>query len=122
VLSLCALAADSAHGFASIAISDTAGGLVSRRLLPTIPILIFVLGWVRLEGQQLGLYDTQFGSALMVLLSITFCVIAVAWTATTLHKVDLIREQAEAEILRLNAGLELRVRERTHAVGQVSSQ
>src|ERR1700728_639134 len=122
VLSLCVLAADSAHGFASIAISDTAGGLVSRRLLPTIPIMIFVLGWVRLVGQELGLYDTQFGSALMVLLSITFCVIAVAWTATTLHKVDLIRKQAEAEILRLNAGLELRVRERTHALAQVSSQ
>jgi diguanylate cyclase (GGDEF)-like protein len=122
VLSLCALAADSAHGFASIAISDTAGGLVSRRLLPTIPVLIFVLGWVRLEGQELGLYDTQFGSALMVLLSITFCVIAVAWTATALHKVDLIRERAEAEILTLNVGLELRVRERTHALGQVSSQ
>jgi diguanylate cyclase (GGDEF)-like protein len=122
VLSLCVLAADSSHGFASIAISDTAGGLVSRRLLPTIPIMIFVLGWVRLEGQNIGLYDTQFGSAVMVLLCITFCVIAVAWTATTLHKVDLIRKQAEAEILRLNAGLELRVRERTHALAQVSSQ
>jgi diguanylate cyclase (GGDEF)-like protein len=122
VLSLCVLAADTEHGFASIAISDTAGGLVSRRLLPTIPIMIFVLGWVRLEGQKLGLYDTRFGSALMVLLSITFCVIAVAWTATTLHKVDLNRKLAEAEILSLNAGLELRVRERTHELSQVSSQ
>ena len=122
VLSLCVLAADSAHGFARIAISDTAGGLVSRRLLPTIPIMIFVLGWVRLEGQVVGLYDTRFGSALMVLLSITFCVIAVAWTATTLHKVDLIRKLAEAEILSLNAGLEMRVRERTHELAQVSSQ
>jgi diguanylate cyclase (GGDEF)-like protein len=122
LLSLCVLAADSAHGFASIAISDTAGGLVSRQLLPTIPIMIFVLGWVRLEGQHLGLYDTRFGSALMVLLSVTFCVIAVAWTATTLHKVDLVRKLAEAEILSLNAGLELRVRERTHELSQVSSQ
>jgi hypothetical protein len=32
VLSLCVLAADSAHGFASMAISDSAGGIVSRRL------------------------------------------------------------------------------------------
>jgi diguanylate cyclase (GGDEF)-like protein len=122
VLSLCVLAADSAHGFASVAISDTAGGLVSRRLLPTIPIMIFVLGWVRVEGQALGLYDTQFGSALMVLLSITFCVIAVASTAVTLHRVDLTRKLAEAEILSLNAGLELRVQERTHELAQVSSQ
>jgi diguanylate cyclase (GGDEF)-like protein len=122
VLSLCVLAADTEHGFASIAISDTAGGLVSRRLLPTIPVMIFLLGLVRLEGQELGLYDTPFGSALMVLLSIAFCVVAVAWTATTLHKVDLNRKLAEAEILSLNAGLELRVRERTHELSQVSSQ
>ena len=122
VLSLSALAADSAHGFARIAISDTVGGIVSRRLLPTVPIMIFVLGWVRVEGQKLGLYDTQFGSALMVLLSMTFCVIAVAWTATTLHNVDVIRKLGETEILSLNARLESRVQERTHELAQVSSQ
>jgi diguanylate cyclase (GGDEF)-like protein len=122
VLSLCALAADSGHGFAKIAISDTAGGLVSRRLLPTIPIMIFMLGWIRAAGQELGLYDTQFGSALMVLMTITFCVIAVAWTAAALHKVDLTRKLAEAEILSLNTGLELRVEERTRELAQVSSQ
>ena len=122
VLSLCVLAADSTHGFTSIAISDTSGGLVSRRLLPTIPIMIFVLGLLRLEGQEFGLYDTQFGTALMVLMSIAFCVIAVAWTATTLHKVDLVRKRIEAENLSLNAGLESRVQERTHELAQVSSQ
>jgi len=122
VLILCVLAADSTHGFTSIAISDTSGGLVSRRLLPTIPIMIFVLGLLRLEGQEFGLYDTQFGTALMVLMSIAFCVIAVAWTATTLHKVDLVRKRIEAENLSLNAGLESRVQERTHELAQVSSQ
>jgi diguanylate cyclase (GGDEF)-like protein len=121
-LRLCVLAADSTHGFASIANSNTAGGLVSRRLLPTIPIMIFLLGWVRLEGQALGLYDVRFGSALMVLLSITVCVIAVAFTATTLHEVDLTRKLAEAEILSFNAELELRVQERTRELAQVSSQ
>jgi diguanylate cyclase (GGDEF)-like protein len=122
VLSLCVLAADSAHGFASVATSDTDGGLVSRRLLPTIPIAIFVLGWICLKGQAFGLYDSQFGAAFMVLLSITLCVIAVAWTAVTLHRVDLTRKLAEAEILTLNARLEMRVQERTHELAQVSSQ
>jgi diguanylate cyclase (GGDEF)-like protein len=122
VLSLCVLAADSRHGFTNIAISDTSGGLVTRRLLPTIPVMIFVLGLVRLKGQELGLYDTQFGAALIVLMSTAFCVVAVAWTATTLHKVDLIRQLGEAENLSLHAGLESRVRERTQELGQVSSQ
>jgi diguanylate cyclase (GGDEF)-like protein len=122
VLILCVLAADSTHGFTSIAISDTSGGIVTRRLLPTIPIMIFVLGLVRLKGEDLGLYDAPFGSALMVLMSTAFCVIAVAWTATTLHKVDLIRKLIETENLSLNAGLESRVRERTQELGQVSAQ
>jgi diguanylate cyclase (GGDEF)-like protein len=122
ILSLCVLAADGQHGFAVITISDTAGGLVSRRLLPTIPLMIFVLGWACLEGQVLGLYDSRFGLALMVLLSTTVCVIAVASTAITLHTVDLTRKSREAEIGSLNAGLELRVQERTQELAHVSSQ
>ena len=122
VLGLCVLAADSAHGFAGIAISDTVGGLVSRRLLPTIPAILFVLGWVSLEGQLHGLYDTRFGLALMVLFSTMVCIFAVASTAITLQKVDLTRKSAEEEILSLNVGLERRVQERTHELAQVSAQ
>jgi diguanylate cyclase (GGDEF)-like protein len=58
----------------------------------------------------------------MVLMSTAFCIIAVAWTATTLHKVDLVRQLTEAENLSLNAGLEFRVQERTRELAQVSSQ
>ena len=123
VLGLCVLAADSAHGFAGIkATSDTAGGLVSRRLLPMIPVVLFVLGWLRLQGQIHGFYDTQFGTALLVLASIIVCIVAVATTANTLHKTDLTRQRAEAEILSLNVGLELRVQDRTRQLAQVSSQ
>ena len=122
ILGLCVLAADSAHGFASIATSDTAGGLVSRRLLPMIPCVLFVLGWLRLQGQLDGFYDTRFGTALMVLVSIIVCIVAVATTANTLHRTDLTRQRAEAEILSLNVGLELRVQERTRQLAQVSSQ
>jgi two-component system, cell cycle sensor histidine kinase and response regulator CckA len=98
ILTLSILAADVAHGFARIATSDTAGGVVSRRLLPTIPLILFALGWVRLAGQEAGLYDTRFGTALMVLLSITVCTIAVASTGIILDKVDVTRRRAEGEV------------------------
>ena len=78
---------------------------MSRRLLPTLPGVLFVLGWIRLEGQLLGFYDTRFGLALMVLFSITVCIVAVASTANTLHKVDLTRKRAEAETLFAEAEL-----------------
>jgi diguanylate cyclase (GGDEF)-like protein len=122
VVGLCVLAADTGYGFASISIGDTAGGVVSRRLLPTLPMMIFLLGWVAVAGQAHGLYDTHFSLALMVLFNTTVCVIAVASTAITLHKVDLTRQRGEAEILSLNAGLEARVEERTQELARMSSQ
>jgi diguanylate cyclase (GGDEF)-like protein len=122
ILSLSVLAADPAHGVARIASSDTAGGVVVRWLLPTIPIILFALGWARLAGQQAGLYDTRFGLALMVLFSITVCVVAITSTAVTLHKVDVTRKRAEAEIMALNVGLERRVEERTRELARVAAE
>jgi hypothetical protein len=58
----------------------------------------------------------------MVLGSITVCIVAVATAANTLHRTDLTRQRAEAEILSLNVGLELRVQERTKELAQVSAQ
>jgi len=58
----------------------------------------------------------------MALMSTAFCVIAVAWTATTLHEVDLIRKVTETENVSLNAELDSRVQERTQELAQVSAQ
>ena len=122
ILTLSILAADLAHGFSKIATSDTAGGVVSRRLLPTLPLILFALGWVRLAGQEAGLYDTRFGTALMVLLSITVCTIAVASTGITLDKIDVTRRRAEGEVASLNAGLERRVQQRIQQLAEVSAE
>jgi diguanylate cyclase (GGDEF)-like protein len=122
LLSLSVLAANPAHSVVSIFASDSAGGVVCRRLLPTIPLALFVLGWLRLEGQRAGLYGTEFGLAFMVVLSIAICVLAVVSTALTLRKVDLKRQRAEAEILALNTELERRVRERTQQLAYASTE
>jgi PAS domain S-box-containing protein len=108
ILALSISAADFNHGFALIAVTDTAGGVVSRWLLPAIPVTLFLLGWIGLKGALVGLYGFQFGMALVVLMSITIFVIAMGWTATILHSTDVIRKVAETEIISLNAALELR--------------
>ncbi len=113
VLALSIVAMDSAHGFANIAISDTAGGLVARWLLPAIPLVLVVLGGPGLMGERAGLYAFSFGLALNVVLSTTVGVIAISMTAATLHRVDLRRRHIEAELIGINVNLERRVAERT---------
>jgi diguanylate cyclase (GGDEF)-like protein len=121
-VSLAILAADSAHGFAKIATSDTTGGLVSRRLLPTLPIMIFGLACLHLEGERAGLYDFHFGLSLMVLLSMTICLVSVAFTVAILHKTDLERARNASEIVNLNMNLERTVLERTRQLKAANVQ
>jgi diguanylate cyclase (GGDEF)-like protein len=121
ILTLALLTADRGHGLARIAAGDTAGSVVSRRLVPTITLILFVLGWATLAGQEAGLYDTRFGLALMVLLSIAVCVAAIAWTAVKLQRVDIARRGAEAGLLRSYAELEQRVAERTEELAHLSA-
>lgn len=40
---------------------DTMSGAQARRLLPLTILIPFLLGWLRLIGQQRGLYGTEFG-------------------------------------------------------------
>ena len=122
VLAVAILAANLKFGFARVATSETVGGLVSRWLLPNIPITLFLLGWLRLKGELAGLYGFQFGLALMVLMSITVCVVSLAWVAIVLHGIDINRKRAEAEIMSLNASLERRVNERTEELERVSER
>ncbi len=56
-------------------------------LLPII-LLVPVLGWLRLEGQQRwGLYDTNFGTALLILL------IILLWSVLVIRSVMTINQQ-----------------------------
>ena len=47
--------------------AQTAAGKLARTTLPFIIGLPAVLGWLRVNGQRIGLYDTAFGTALFAL-------------------------------------------------------
>ena len=121
ILTLSIKAADPMHGIANIMSSDTAGGLVCRRLLPTVPLALFALGYVRLKGQQAGYYDLPFGLALMVASSIIVSVLAIVLTAYTLRRVDLTRKQAQSKILALNVDIEGMLQKSMEQVVQLSA-
>jgi PAS domain S-box-containing protein len=71
------------------------GGVLARRVLPAALVLLPILGWLRLAGERLGLYDRDMGTALLVVVAATM-VSGVVWlTAARLDRMDGARIAAE---------------------------
>ena len=66
VLSIGILFARPTSGLMGLLMSKGAGGAMGRRLLPAAILLPPLIGLLRLAGQRKGLYDTEFGLALLV--------------------------------------------------------
>lgn len=101
LLSAGVLCARPQRGFMQTAIAETVGGVVLRRLLPSAIVVLVVIGWLRLQGQQAGWYDTNFGLALMVILSIASLSVVLWLNAERLNAIDL-RQKETGESLRMN--------------------
>ncbi|MCH8103055.1 MAG: hypothetical protein IIB28_07870 [Chloroflexi bacterium] len=99
---LCAgiLSAHPDRGLMAVATSDTAGGLVVRRLLPIAIVIPPILGWLSLQGQQAGLYRTEFGLSLLVVTIIVTLAVVVWAISNLLDRTDTERKRT-AEELRL---------------------
>jgi diguanylate cyclase (GGDEF)-like protein len=113
LLSLAVYAANPAGGVGSLVSSGSAGGVMTRRLLSTVPLATFLLGALCVAGLQAKLYDGRFGLSLMVVMSLTVTVAAILSTGMTLRRVDVTRERAEADLVELSASLDRRIEERT---------
>ena len=62
------------------------GGFLARKLLLPIVAIPLMLGWLRVLGQQSGLFDTAFGAAAMALTTITLLVLLLSRTATSISR------------------------------------
>ncbi len=88
------------RGPVSILATDTIGGMMARRLIPVAVIVPGALGWLRLIGARRGIYSVEFGVALYSVASIVVFVLIIWWTARSLHRIALLRRQAESEMRR----------------------
>ncbi len=113
VLSLGILLARPERGVVAVIFAPGPGGVMARRLLPAVIAIPVFLGWMRIVGQRLGYFDTEFGAALMVAVTVMLFVVAVGRIAAALNRSEAARKEAELRILNLNEELEERVRVRT---------
>lgn len=87
--------------------ANSIGGLSLRGVLPKLIILIIVLGWFRLRGEQLGIYERGFGVSLMVIATIIVST-ALLWNnSRLLNASDQVRRQAEAQTQRAEFAIRL---------------
>jgi len=75
--------------------SEGPGGLMARRLIPAVFAVLLLVSWLRLKGQQAGLYGTEFGLSIVVLTTVLILTGAVLWISTTLNRAYLERGRAD---------------------------
>jgi signal transduction histidine kinase len=73
---------------------DSPGGTLLRRTLPAFLVAPFVLGWLRLQGERAGLYETWFGVALMTALMAASFIGLTWWNAHALDRRERERLRA----------------------------
>ena len=99
-LILCAgiLFARPEQGLMKVFSSDNLGGVMVRRLMPAALAMPFLLGWLFLTGQRMGLYDSTFRLVLFALSTVVVFAVLIWRNAGLLQSADLVRQQAEAQL------------------------
>src|SRR5581483_11247997 len=93
-------------GFMRSFLSPGNGGLMARRMLPVAVAGPILLGWLRLQGQITGWYDTRFGLALFTCSNVV-CFGFLIWScAAVLNRLERERSLAQAELKERESRLE----------------
>lgn len=97
---LCAgiVVARSQHGFMGVMTSTGAGGHMARRLAPALVVLPLLIAYLRLIGQEQGLYGTREGVTIMAGTTVVLLTAIAFVTARALNRADAERGQLEARL------------------------
>jgi diguanylate cyclase (GGDEF)-like protein/PAS domain S-box-containing protein len=101
------------EGWMAILTSNRAVGILTRRMILPAIILPILLGYLGLPGQIGALLGDRLYLAFFAVSIIIVFSLLLTWSADSLNRVDLDRQQTELKMQQLNAELEGRVAERT---------
>lgn len=83
------------EGVMALFVSDSAGGALTRRLLPALLLVLLILGVLVNLGWGVGWYGTTVGLALFTLATIVLSVLLTITTAGALHRSDMTLRRSE---------------------------
>lgn len=107
-------------GLMSFVMSDSAGGMMVRRLLPATIVVPAIGGGLVVLGAREGFYDMAFGTLLCVWGSILVLTTLIWRNSRALHRADAQRKQVEEALRGAYDDLELRVGQRTIELSKVN--
>ncbi|MDZ8187720.1 MAG: PAS domain S-box protein [Nostoc sp. ChiSLP02] len=113
VLAIGILLANPDQGLMRIIAANSAGGITTRRLLPAAIAIPSILGWLRIATARIGLFESAFGTSILVILDIITFAGLVIWNGQQLHRLDLQKQTAARALSQANQELEARIQERT---------
>ena len=97
-LSLAILCARPEGGLMDVIVDEHAGGTATRRLLPIVIVVPILFGWLRLEGERAGVYDTATGTLLFTWSIVVSLSLLVWWNGRSFSSSDEKRRRAEQEV------------------------
>lgn len=80
-------------------VSDSAGGVMARRLIPAAFLVPIMVGWGRLVGEKAGYYDAAMGVDLFAILDMAIFLVLIFLSAMVLNWSDSQRAQ-QSKVLR----------------------
>jgi signal transduction histidine kinase len=86
-------------GYMAIAASSSAGGIITRRLIPTAIIVPGILGYVQVVAGRTGYIPIELGLSLLVVGNIVLFVVVIWRESIVLHHVDEQRKIADAKLV-----------------------
>ena len=102
VLGIGILCARPDGGFVSVIVSDHAGGVLARRMLPVAILVPAGLGWLTLSGQRAALFSEALGLAIAAAVTIFAFAAFIATTARSLSRADRVRKASERHLAAQN--------------------
>lgn len=96
VLSLGLLTSHREYSVAGLLADKGPGGVMLRRLLPASLIVLLMLGYFRVQGQNAGYVDTAFGTALHSTVGTIIIGLLIWWNARAIQRLEQEREHIAA--------------------------
>lgn len=93
VLSVGMLTLQAGKGLMVVFTSESYGGTLVRRLMPIMILLPLVLGWLRVQGENLGWYQSDFGVVLFSTAIIPMLMFIVYWNAYRMMQTEYALEE-----------------------------